>query len=98
MTGNMHIYSESMQPATRWVDIHSGDTHNWPANTPLFAHCCNKLRTAKSCVVQAYYDQLAIWCAPGKGCKSKKEIAAKAKREFTNRSSAQKARRKREKK
>lgn len=28
-----------------------------------------RLRLAKNCVVQVYYDTLPIWCAPGKGCR-----------------------------
>ena len=90
----VHIYTETMQPATGWVDTHSGEPMQmgWPPEKLIYAHCCGKKRLAKDCVVQCYYDCLSIWCAPDRGCKSPEEISAKAARRFANRSAGQKAR------
>ena len=91
----MHIYTETMQPATGWTDTHSGEPMlmGFDPEKLIYAHCCGKQRPAKDCVVQSYYDSLSIWCAPEKGCKDQQVIEAKKKREFANRSAGQKARR-----
>ena len=93
----LHIHTESRQPATCWTDHHISPPHtvHWPAHRLLWCHCCGQRRQAKNCVVQSYYDALMAWCADGKGCKSPKAIAAKARRVFRNRSAGQKARRER---
>ena len=64
----------------------------WPANRLLWCECCGKRHPAKNCVVQSYYDGLNVWCVDGKGCKDPRVIAAKKRREYRNRSVAQKAR------
>lgn len=90
----MHVYTENMQPATGWVDIHSAEPMQmgFAPEEMIYAHCCNEKRPAKDCVVQSYYDGLAIWCATDKGCKDPQVIAEKRARAFANRSAAQKAR------
>lgn len=92
--GDLHIYRASMQPATCWVDNNGPEPFEvrWPAHSLLWCLCCHQKRLAKNCVVQAYYDCVMCWCAPGKGCKDPKVIAAKARREFRNRSAGQKRR------
>ena len=89
-----HIHTEKMQPATGWIDTHSGVPMQmgYPPETLIYAHCCGKQRQAKDCVVQCYYDGLSVWCAQEKGCKDPQAIAARKTLEFANRSAAQKAR------
>lgn len=91
---NVHIYTAAHQPATCWTDNNGSEpmTFEWPAGRLLWCHCCNKRHRASNCVVQAYYDGLSVWCAPGKGCKDPSVIAAKYRREFRNRSAGQKRR------
>ena len=83
-----------MQPATRWTDTHSGEpmVFVWPGNLLLWCGCCNRRRPAKNCVVQSFYDGLNVWCAPEKGCKDPRVIAAKKRAEFRRRSEGQKRR------
>jgi hypothetical protein len=90
----LHIYTETMQPATGWMDTHSGEPMQmgFEPEKLIYTHCCGKQRPAKDCVVQCYYDGLSIWCAPEKGCKDPQVIAARKAREFANRSAGQKAR------
>jgi hypothetical protein len=90
----MHIYHEPSQPATSFKDYNFDPPMEFtaPGNRLYWTHCCYRRRPAKNSVLQVYYDLINIFCAPGKGCKSSKEIKAKRKREFTNRSRAQKAR------
>jgi hypothetical protein len=90
----MHIYTEKLQPATCWTDIFLNPPRQigFDPNKMIYTKCCEKLRPAKDCVVQSYYDGLDIWCAPEKGCKDPKVIAEKKAREFNNRSTAQKKR------
>lgn len=91
---NVHIYTAALQPATCWTDSHSAlpMTFKWPANRLLWCGCCRKLRPAKNCVVQSFYDGINVWCATDKGCKGKVEIASKKLREFRNRSAGQRKR------
>ena len=90
----MHIYTETMQPATGWTDAHSGEQMQmgFEPEQLIYADCCGKQRPAKYCVVQCYYDGLYIWCSPEHGCKDPQVIAEKKTREFRNRSVGQKAR------
>ena len=90
----LHIYTEKLQPATRWTDTHGQKpvVFRWPANRLLWCNCCRKKRPAKNCVVQSFYDGLYVWCAAGKGCKDPRVVAAKRRTEFRNRSAAQKER------
>lgn len=90
----LHIYTEKFQPATRWIDPHMNKHRviEWPAGRLVRCQCCGEMRRAGNAVVQCYYDALMFWCAGGMGCKSGKVIAAKKRREFRNRSKAQKAR------
>ena len=90
----MHIYTEKIQPATSWIDPHSGEPMQmgFDPEKLIYAHCCDHPRQAKDCNVQCYYDGLSIWCAPDKGCKDPQLIAARKAREFRNRSAGQKAR------
>lgn len=90
----MHIYRTNAQPATAWVDTHSGEPMQmgWPAETPLWCCCCGEQHPASDCVVYSYYDGATVYCAEGRGCKDPQVIAAKKAREFHNRSAGQKAR------
>lgn len=90
----MHIFTAELQPATNWVDwslgepIHGG----YDPDELIYTKCCRKNQAAKDCVVQCYYDELAVWCAPGKGCKDPKAIEEHKARVSENRSAAQKRR------
>ena len=88
-----NLYTAPLQPATCWTDNtgYRPTTFRWPANRLLWCQCCKKRRPAKNCVVQSFYDATDIWCAPNKGCKSKREISAKQNIEFRNRSAGAKA-------
>lgn len=92
--GEIHIYTVPGQPATQFTDynldppLHSG----FAPNKLLWADCCGKRHRASSLVVQCYYDCLRVWCAPGKGCKDPRVIAAEERRRFRNRSRGQKRR------
>ncbi len=90
----LHIHTETMQPATGWIDTHSGEPMQMGFEPEKLIHalCCAELRPAKNCVVQSYYDSLSIWCAPEQGCKDPQVIAAKKAREFENRSAGQRMR------
>jgi len=90
----LHIYTETMQPATGWTDMHSGEPMHmgFEPEKLIYTDCCGKQRPAKDCVVQCYYDGLIVWCALDKGCKDPLVIAEKKAREFANRSAGQKAR------
>ena len=90
----LHICTERMQPATSWVDEHSGAPirMGFDPEAMLWPGCCRAQRRAKDCVVQSYYDGVRVWCAPEKGCKDPEVIAAKKARAFANRSAGQKAR------
>lgn len=59
-------------------------------NRLVWARCCEKMRPAKNCCVQHYYDGSNIWCLPGKGCKSEALLKRKAKRDQQRRSIAAK--------
>jgi hypothetical protein len=71
----LHVYTRPHQSATRWVDhpaerrLGRAIVHRNPPNRLLGAHCCRKLRAAKNCTVQVYYDGVYVFCRPGKGCK-----------------------------
>lgn len=93
-----HVFTERLQPATRWIDYHwrKPVITQCPGNLLLWCECCKRRRPAKNCMVQSYYDCLRFWCAAGKGCKSKREINAKKRRAFQNRSAGQKRRHKKE--
>lgn len=94
MTSVVHIYTALLQPATGFVD-RCGEIEfsgGWPGNRLLRCNCCHKPHPAKNVVVQCFYDGMYFWCAPDKGCKHPKIIAQKKRREFLNRSKAQKAR------
>ena len=90
----LRIYTEAMQPATGWTDIHSGQPMRmgFAPERLIYAQCCCAKRPAQDCVVQCYYDGLGVWCAAGRGCKDPQVIAEKKAREFLNRSAGQKAR------
>ena len=90
----MHIYTETMQPATGWTDEHSGEPMQvgFKPDDFIYTDCCGKQLEAKYCVVQCYYDGLCVWCAPNNGCKDPQVIAEKKAQEFANRSAGQKSR------
>ena|SRR3990167_7425470 len=100
----IHIYTAPYQPATKYTikDIgpSSGTNSVWlfsiPGNRLICSVCCRKRRPAKNLQVQVFYDDVRYSCAPGKGCRDPKVIAAKQKLEFKNRSKGQKARRRKE--
>jgi hypothetical protein len=91
---SVHIYTTNEQPATRYVDSNGPTPYTFtqPGNSLIWCRCCERRRPAKNCTVQCYYDATYFWCAPGKGCKDPKVIAAKKRREFRNRSAGQKRR------
>ena len=90
----MHIYTETMQPATGWIDAHSRDPlrMGFEPEKLIYTDCCGKQIPAKDCVVQCYYDRVAVWCAKNKGCHDPQFIAEKKAQEFANRSAGQKTR------
>lgn len=90
----LHIYRTDAQPATGWIDTHSGEPirMGFDQGKLLWCLCCDKQHPASDCVVYSYYDCTLIYCADGRGCKDPQVIAAKKAREFANRSAAQKAR------
>ena len=90
----LHIYRADMQPATSWIDTHSGEPMQmgFAPDELLYPGCCSRQRPAKDCVVQSWYSGLDVWCAPDKGCKDLEAVAEKKAREFANRSAGQKAR------
>ena len=67
---NVHIYTALHQPATRFVDHHSGRAHwfRYPARSLFRCQKCGINRWAKYMVAQVYYDSVRFWCAPGHGC------------------------------
>ena len=91
---DLHICTESMQPATCWTDHHSGEPirMGFAPDDMLWTLCCRTQRAAISCAVQAHYDGLSIWCAPGQGCHDPVLVAARKARAFANRSAGQKRR------
>ena len=93
-TATVHIYAEPMQPATRYIDSHFDPpmTFVCPPDRLLLCHSCGKLRQARNCVVQVYYDGLSVWCAPGKGCKDPKVIEKRERLMRQRRSDGQKRR------
>jgi hypothetical protein len=90
----VHIYTAKGQPATRYVDDYSGKRMIFrrPPKSLLWCHSCYQRRRAENCVVQVYYDCVQVWCAPGRGCKSEREIRKKQLRAFRNRSAGQRKR------
>ncbi len=69
----LHVYVRPYQPATRYKIDPLGDGGIWIRNKPrslMRCHKCNKLRWAKYCRVQVYYDGVYQWCRPGRGCKA----------------------------
>ena len=94
----LHIYTANKQPATKFVDtagnepLHMG----FAPDKLIYTDCCGKKRKAANCVVQCYYDHLAIWCADGHGCKHPVAMQQKSFKAHINRSRAQQGRRARE--
>lgn len=90
----LHIFTETLQPATGWTDWHSGEAiqMRYEPEELVYTCCCGERRPAKDCLVQSYYDGRRVWCAPGKGCKDPEVVAAKKAHIFANRSAGQKAR------
>jgi hypothetical protein len=70
---NVHIFTRPHQPATRFfVQLFEGEKHWIRCKPRSLVRCrkCKKLRWAKNCTVQVYYDDVPAWCRPGKGCKA----------------------------
>ena len=90
----IHICAEKTQPATCWVDTHSGEPIHlgFAPDDLLWTQCCRMQRAASGCVVQSRYDGPLIWCAPGHGCRDPALIAAMKARAFANRSAGQRRR------
>lgn len=88
----LHIYAARHQPATLYEDDCGARLLKFTNtnNRLLWVRCCERKRRAEHCTVQCYYDAHYYWCAPGRGCKSAREIKAKRNREFRNRSRAAK--------
>ena len=93
---SIHIYTETMQPATNYTDTHGYEPMQmgFDPEQMIYTECCGKRIPAKDCMVQSYYDALRIWCAPEKGCKDPIVIAERKAKAFANRSAGQKRRRK----
>ena len=93
-TATVHVYYEPMQPATRFIDSHFDPpiTFICSPGRLLRVHCCWKLRQARNCVVQVYYDGRQDWCAPGKGCKHPREVGRVERQRWQRRSAGQKRR------
>lgn len=69
---NLHIYTTSLQSATRFIDRHM-EPATWFQFKPrklIGTDCCRKRRWAKYVQVQVFYDHIARWCAEGHGCKA----------------------------
>lgn len=67
---SVHLYRALTQPATRFVvDLDGPHWITYPDRKRLPTDCCRRWRWAKYVVVQAYYDSIRRWCAPGHGCK-----------------------------
>ena len=90
----MHIYTAPTQPATGWIDTHSGEPIRMGFEPEKLIHtdCCREKLPAKDLVVQSLYGCLRVFCAEGKGCKDMTVFANKKARAFKNRSEGQKAR------
>lgn len=91
----VHIFTTALQPATKFVmdlDEHGQIKAGYRGGRVLWCGCCHQPRRARNCVVQCFYDGINVWCAPDKGCKAPRLIAAKKRREFRNRSAGQRAR------
>ena len=88
------IFRETLQDATNYIDVHSNEPMKcgFDPDDLIYTNCCQEKRQAKYCVVQCYYDSLAIWCKKGNGCKDPAIIEAKKQQEFKNRSEGQKRR------
>lgn len=91
MSTRIHIYAASWQPATNWVDanIDPPGRGGFSAGTLIWCDCCGKRRRAANVVLQIYFDSTRRWCAPDKGCRDPRVIAAKRRREHRNRSAGQ---------
>ncbi len=92
---SLHIYRSPGQLLTKeqpcpWIKR----GFRFPALKPnrlVWAWCCEKLRPAKNCCVQHYYDGSNVWCLSGKGCKSEALLKRNAKRDKQRRSIAAKS-------
>jgi hypothetical protein len=65
----IHIWRESLQPATRWRFPGVPGWVRWKPRSLVLTDCCDKRRWAKHVRIQAYYDGIRRWCAKGHGCK-----------------------------
>jgi hypothetical protein len=66
MMTTIHIFAAPLRPATE----------SWSPRYLLRTRCCHALRQARYVQVQAYYDGIYAWCAPGRGCKHGEEHVA----------------------
>mgnify|MGYP001566199842 CR=1 FL=1 len=66
----LHIYTAGHQPATRFVDDHSGRRIWFRHPKQALAYCwkCRKRRWVSHLTVQVFFDSLRFWCAPSHGC------------------------------
>lgn len=71
---SIHIYTATLQPATRFVDRSLGKPMWFRCNPRkvYWTDCCLQRRWAKYVLVQVYYDCTRRWCVAGHGCKVKK--------------------------
>jgi hypothetical protein len=68
----VHVFTAVHHDATRFnLGEPVGEEHwvEWSARKLIRTDCCNRLRWAKNCTVQVYYDGCRFWCRDGKGCK-----------------------------
>ena len=89
---NLHIYTRPHQPATCWTDHNGPFTIRWAPRKLVRCQSCWQRRRAENCVVQAYYDHVAVWCAPDRGCHDPAVIAARERAMFRRRSAGQRKR------
>ena len=97
MSGGIHIYRASDQPAVRYAaELDVGGKvgrHIYTMNPKrqIYVMCCKRRRIAANCIVHVYYDSIAFFCHHEYGCRGNHEREAKRRREYRNRSRAMKA-------
>lgn len=71
MLGNVHVYVEPWQPATRYIDncMEQPLEFRCRRRRLWWTDCCRQRRWAAYVRVQVYYDYIRRSCADGHGCK-----------------------------
>ena len=78
----IHIYAPALQPATGWIDTHSGEPMHsgFPPEALIYTNCCTKRRMAKDCVVQMLLRRPEYFLRTGPWCKDPAVSRAEKKR------------------